>query len=323
MEAMDVAPAYRLPTGTDWEDFSFNSKAHKTSEYELRSTSVQDSSRFSQYEVEAVVVRQRYSLLSGLRRMVTVFPLRDAAWLSVVIFTFASSALIVASFFHLLPLVTPRTTFPEEVTIGAPVAIFVGGMSFLVGGTLATLASFNIERGRPYLTEGGKVRRERARIFSPEWVWFPPWTEMRSVFIPNPAFQAGMLSTLGGYALAISAIAGFPGLLDARAADYPDKVRGLVLIPLIVGGSLLTVGGMVLTAAVQQERWYRPAPLSAAWQGSFWFAMAPAWLVASGAVSIAAPEELVLSSAFMLVASVLFWVGAVLQWFVVMEDYPD
>ncbi|RDA83066.1 hypothetical protein CP532_3857 [Ophiocordyceps camponoti-leonardi (nom. inval.)] len=274
----------------------------------------------------AVTRRRRYGLGSGLRRMVTVFPLRDAAWLSVVLLTFASSALIVAAFFRLLPLVAPWTTFPEELTIGAPVATFVGGVSFLLGGTLATLASFNIERGRPYYPDDGaatKVRRGRALLFSREWVWFPPWSEMRTVYLPNAAFQAGIVSTLGGYALAISAIAGFPGVLDERSATYPDKVRGLVLIPLMVGGSLLLVGGLALTAAAEQERWYLPRPSSAAWQGSFWFAVAPGWLVASAALSFAAPGEMVLSSAFLLVAAVLFWVGASVQWFVVMEDYPD
>ncbi|KAF4585676.1 integral membrane protein [Ophiocordyceps camponoti-floridani] len=209
--------------------------------------------------------RRRYGPGRGLRRIVTVFPVRDADWLSAVAFTVGGLALTIASLLRLVPAMKAPSSSPGRhgVTAEASVAVFVSGVYFLAGSTLAMLAAFNRHRGPA--DDNDTKTRGKAEMLSPQWIWFPTWSELRTVFLPKTAFRAGLISTLGGYVLAMASTVGLPGLLP-HTLRTTTHIRALILTPLIVGAGLLAVGGLVSTVYVRQERWWRPRVLSADWQ---------------------------------------------------------
>ncbi|KAM4066264.1 asparagine synthase domain-containing protein [Hirsutella rhossiliensis] len=148
---------------------------------------------------------------------------------------------------------------------------------FLLGGSLAIFAAFNSNRSSD---SDGRLNKEEnqpstTKYFPPllgkkEWIWWPPWAEFKSLYLPNPAFQAGLISVVGGVILNSSAIAGFPSILgDPSSPDFPSKLQNAVLLPLVIGGACLAAGSLRLIILAQTS-WYKPAILSLAWHASFW-----------------------------------------------------
>lgn len=268
----------------------------------------------------------------GLARILTVAPYRDAQWVVSVLFIVGSTAFTASSFFALFALVFPRAVFPGQMDVAFPTCITVGAGIFFVAGNLATVASFNVNRG-PAPDGAGAVGRKReelapeprynpALLGSKEWVWTPPAAELRAVFLPNPAFQAGLVSMLGGLVLTASAVGGNPLILGPPdAPDFFPKLRDLVLIPLTIGGGLLGLGGLALTL-LAQERWYKPALASVAWHTSFWNTVGAMSLSLSSLYNILFPEDMLSPAVVNFVATWLFFLAAYLQWHMLMAFYP-
>ncbi|KAM4057465.1 integral membrane protein [Hirsutella rhossiliensis] len=266
----------------------------------------------------------------GLRRILSVYPCRDAQWVVAVLFIVGSTSFTASSFFALMPLVFPETAFPGEMEVAFPTTITIGAGMFFLGGNLATIASFNVNRGPVSdddALDGEKgyappPRYNPALLGSKEWVWFPSGAEFRAVFLPNPAFRAGLVSMSGGLILTTAAVGGNPVLLGSpEDPAFPDRLRNFVLIPLTVGGALLAAGGLALTM-LAQERWYKPAVMSVAWHASFWNMLGALSLSLASLYNIVVPEDMLSPAVVNFVGTWLFFLAAYLQWHMVMVFYP-
>ncbi|KAF4585840.1 integral membrane protein [Ophiocordyceps camponoti-floridani] len=268
-----------------------------------------------------------YGPREGIKRMLTVFPVRDAAWITAVAFTVGSLSFTVASLVIILPIFFPPLAFDGQREVVFPAALTVGSASFFIGGNLATLGAFNVDRGPISSDEEKSSSRPTANAYNPallgsnEWVWFPGWTEFRSRYLKNPAFCGGLVAMFGGYVLSTSTITGFPGVLDPEAADFPDQFNRLVMTPLIIGASLLGLGALILTLVIQQK-WYMPAVTDIAWHSTFWNVAGAGWLAFSGVLTILGPEQELFAAIASTASSVLFVVASSLQWYLLMQHYP-
>ncbi|EQL03282.1 hypothetical protein G6O67_004552 [Ophiocordyceps sinensis] len=267
--------------------------------------------------------------LEGLRRMCTVFPYTDAQWVVAILFSVGSISFIASSFFKLLPLVLPETTFEGELSIGFPATIVTGTATFLAGFNLALIASFNAKGSANRENKSSKAefqlpmaKYSPALLGTKQWTWCPSWAELRSLYLPNPAFQAGLISVVAGVLLNISAIAGIPGILgDASLPDFPGKLQKIVLLPHIIGAACLAVGGLQLTL-LAQSNWYKPAVLSMAWHAAFWNMVGAISLSLSGVFTLLAPGEPIKPAIAFSSATGLFLLASFLQWHMVMAFYP-
>ncbi|PHH87672.1 hypothetical protein CDD83_8552 [Cordyceps sp. RAO-2017] len=292
-----------------------------------------DKNRFSEsssdtYEVplsELDLESEPYGLAEGLRRMFTVVAFRDASWIAAILFVIGSTAFVVSAFFQLLPLAIPESAFPGEVELAFPLTIAFGAANFFSGGTLSLIGAFNDGRGplpENKLGQPISTKYHPALLGSKEWVWFPTFAELRSVYLPNPAFRGGLVSMLGGLVLTSAAVMGFPGVLDPEAPDFPAKVKNFIFTPLFIGGSFLSIGALMLTI-LAQERWYKLAPSSVTWQASFWNVAAAGLLVVSIGIVLLDDTQMLASAAINMVSSWLFLLAALLQWYLIMEWLPS
>ncbi|RCI12632.1 hypothetical protein L249_1234 [Ophiocordyceps polyrhachis-furcata BCC 54312] len=268
--------------------------------------------------------RSDYGPREGIARMLTVYPVRDAAWITAVAFMLGGVAFTTAALFTLLPLLFPQLAFPGQQEVAFPAALTTGSAFFFIGGNLATLGAFNVGRGPEPADEAmikKKSKYNPALLGSKEWVWFPPWSDFKANYLSNPAFRGGVIATTGGYVLTSATIIGFPGVLDDKAPDFLDQFKRFVMTPLLIGASFLGIGALVLTLVIQ-ERWYKPAIFLVAWHSTFWNVVGAAFLAASAALTILGPG-LELQSAIATTASSLsFITAASLQWYKLMEFYP-
>ncbi|RDA89104.1 hypothetical protein CP532_2221 [Ophiocordyceps camponoti-leonardi (nom. inval.)] len=257
----------------------------------------------------------------GIKRMLTVYPVRDAAWITAVAFMLGGIAFIAASLFTLLPILFPSTAFEGEQNVAFPAALTTGSAFFFIGGNLATLGAFNVGRGPEPEDEKNRPRYNPALLGSKEWVWFPPWSEFKANYLSNTAFRGGVIATIGGYVLTSSTVLGFPGVLDEKAPDFPDQIKRFVMTPLLIGASMLGLGALVLTLVIQ-ERWYKPAIFLVAWHSTFWNVAGAGWLAASAALTLIGPGLELESAIASTVSSFSFVIAASLQWYMLMEFYP-
>ncbi|RDA89710.1 hypothetical protein CP533_2520 [Ophiocordyceps camponoti-saundersi (nom. inval.)] len=264
-----------------------------------------------------------YGPAEGIKRMLTVYPFRDAAWITAVAFMMGSISFIVAALFTLLPLLSASLAFEGNQTVAFPAALTIGSAFFFIGGNLATLGAFNVGRGPEPAGEELKKRSRYnpALLGSKEWVWFPPWSEFKENYLSNTAFRGGVIATLGGYVLTSSTVIGFPGILDDKAPDFPDQIKQFVMTPLLIGASMLGLGALILTLVIQ-ERWYKPAIFQVAWHSTFWNVTGAGWLAASAALTIIGPGFELLSAVASVVSAMAFIIAASLQWYMLMEFYP-
>ncbi|PHH84239.1 hypothetical protein CDD83_2269 [Cordyceps sp. RAO-2017] len=275
-------------------------------------------------ETEVAAEEDEYGLAEGVRRMLTVFPYRDASWVPAMLFVFGTTAIFVASFFKLMPVVDPGSVFPGEAEVALPVTIAVGAAALISGGGLSILAAFNVNRGPVPVDKAGRPvpgAYHPALLGSREWVWFPGLAELGADFLPNLAFRGGFVAWCGGMTLGVAAVSGLPGVLDPKAADFPRKIDTFILTPLLVGASFIFTGSLMLALA-SQDRWYKPAVASVAWHASFANVLAAACLAASASLGLFAKPRLLLAATANSLAGVFFLIGALLQWFVVMKLFP-
>jgi hypothetical protein len=114
--------------------------------------------------------------------------------------------------------------------------------------------------------------------------------------------------------LSVSGIAGIPGIVDPMSPIFPI----LVFWPQVIGGSMFFLANLVLVFC-EQERWYKPDPMSAMWQGAFQSAVGGFGFMITGVF--------LLQGAFLeggvagLLGSWTFLIGSLIQWYVLMAYY--
>ncbi|KAH8722348.1 hypothetical protein GQ44DRAFT_622857 [Phaeosphaeriaceae sp. PMI808] len=263
------------------------------------------------------VIQQEESSWAVIARMATVYPLKDMTWVVAVMFAVGSLVFTINAFFGLLPLVIPSTQFETNATVAIPATILIGGSLFVIAGFLSIPASINARRGSlniEKLPEGATAEYRPALVGSKEWVWFLPSSELKDITLHNRPFQAGLIQVVGGMILSISAVAGTPGVVDPMSPIFPT----LVFWPQVIGGAMFALANLMLVIS-EQEKWYKPKPLNAAWQGAFQSFVGGFGFMITGVFLL---QGAILESAVAAFGgSWAFFIGSLIQWYIVMQIY--
>ncbi|KAF6835631.1 integral membrane protein [Colletotrichum musicola] len=266
------------------------------------------------FSVESNTCRKGFSRIGA---MLTIYPYRDMGWLATMAFIAGGICFCLNGIFSLFPIVSPKLDFPgQESAIQA--TLTVGGTLFALSGFMGLLAAFNVDRGVLDPKKDAPDAYKPALLGSDEWVWFANWYELKSIFLPSPAFRAGILQLFAGIFFTISAVAGIPGVLDLT---HPNASIIFVSSPQLIGGSLFVLAGLLMIY-LSQDKWYIPKILDASWQNGFWNLVGAGSFLAVGVVSLVAKGAALAIAALFLTGGLGFFMAALIQWYIIMEFYP-
>ncbi|KAH7127232.1 hypothetical protein B0J11DRAFT_527525 [Dendryphion nanum] len=207
-----------------------------------------------------------------LRKMYTIFPLRDPIYLVTIVFTLGSLDLVINAFFDLLPRTVPSTFFATSETIAVPTTVLIGSIFFFVAGILDTFAALNADNGTLETSKSPNPDGETiathtsykpALLFTPEWTWRPSSEKFSLLASTNLAFQAGLIVLFGGIIFMMAGITDFPGVVPSSSLFFGT----LVFAPQAVHGALFFLANGLLALSLQ-EKWWRPKWSDADWQGA-------------------------------------------------------
>ncbi|KAF1844723.1 uncharacterized protein K460DRAFT_394548 [Cucurbitaria berberidis CBS 394.84] len=253
-----------------------------------------------------------------IRRMFTVYPYRDMGWLVSIVFMLGSIAFSINAGVALLIAKDPSAASAEKATVSL-VSISTGSVLFLLVGFMGLLTAFNVDRRVIDLKVDDDGAYKPALIGSSEWVWWPTWLELRTVYLPNLAFRAGLVQLVGGIAFTVTAVAGLPGVIDLTD---PSKILTFISAPQVIGGSMFLCASLILLF-LAQDKWYRPKPLDASWQNGIWNTIGAIGFFTVGLISVLAPAQAVASASLFLLGGGSFFIGSLIQWYMIMEHYPS
>ncbi|TLS27952.1 hypothetical protein PpBr36_02007 [Pyricularia pennisetigena] len=266
-----------------------------------------------------VVIEVDASSRGRIVRMFTVFPYRDMSWVVAFGFVLGSIVFMVNAVLGVLPVIDPALAFPTLTTVALPATILLGAVLFLVSGCLGIVSAFNADRGTVEVPIKGAMSGANYRpalIGSESWVWIPSAAIFAKVAQTLP-FQAGAFQLTGGMILSVSAFAGLPGLLNPE--ENLTLFQALVFLPQVIGGSMFTLANVALTMFVQ-DRWYKPKPSSADWQGGFWNAVGSSGFAITGVLLLLGDSNGAAWTS--LYGSAAFLMGSVIQLYALMEFHP-
>ncbi|KAI5918969.1 hypothetical protein F4810DRAFT_703871 [Camillea tinctor] len=253
-------------------------------------------------------------------RMFTIFPYRDASWVTAILFVVGSISFVINAFFASLPTLAPETEFPGEVLIGGTATLVSGAVLFTVGGTLGLIASWNADKGEfepGEKTEEGPTKTYKpALLGSKAWRWAPSGADLRGLLRTIP-FQSALIQFSGGMVLSVSIVGGWPGLLSH---DNVLAMQILVYTPLSLGGLMFFFANLSMLIWLQ-DRWYKPKFNSAPWQSAFWSSI--------GAFNFAVVGfslflgDIMSSIVATFIGSFTFLMGSIFQWYDLMAFHPD
>jgi hypothetical protein len=249
------------------------------------------------------------SFTTRLKKMLTIFPVRDPIYLVAIIFLLGSIDLVINAFFDLLPRTNPSTFFETEETVAVPTTVLIGSILFFAAGILDTFGALNADAGT--MKDDGVFRP--ALLGSAEFKWIPSRIKVVELAMNNLAFQAGLLVLFGGVIFMFAGIVDFPGVV--REENNP--LFGLVVFgPQVIHGMLFFVANGML-ALSEQEKWYKLKIRDADWQSAFLNAVGGFGFMMAG-FFLFQKEELKAAIAAM-VGSWAFLTGSLIRWWVVME----
>ncbi|KAF2657734.1 hypothetical protein K491DRAFT_703271 [Lophiostoma macrostomum CBS 122681] len=255
------------------------------------------------------------SFTQRVKKMYTVFPVRDPTYLVAVVFSLGSLDLIINAFFELLPQAHPESMFETQKMLAIPSTTLIGSALFLVAGFLDTFGALNADRGTLETTKSGEgvsTVYKPALLGSKEWAWVPSSQKFKDLLLGNLAFQAGLIVLFGGIIFMISGVTEFPDIIPEDSPFFGLLVFG----PQVIHGAMFFIANALL-ALSEQDSWWKPKLSDADWQGAmlntvggFGFMMAGFFMFQG--------EELA-SAIAALSGSWAFLVGSLLRWYVVME----
>ncbi|RDW77938.1 hypothetical protein BP5796_05790 [Coleophoma crateriformis] len=158
-----------------------------------------------------------------------------------------------------------------------------------------------------------------ALIGDDAFIWWPTMQQYRRVYWNDKTFNAGMNQWLGTIVFAVATITAVPGVADLTNTTIFYYAN---LLPATLGGFLFLIAAIFQMGAAQ-EKWYLPRPLHLDWQIGFWNAIGSVGFTLAGALFYPGTAALSLQATL---AS--FWgswaylIGSVLQWYLVMGNYP-
>ncbi|KAL2075204.1 hypothetical protein VTL71DRAFT_146 [Oculimacula yallundae] len=272
--------------------------------------------------------RIKMGFVEGIVRMATIYPYRDMDWLVKIIFAVGSTSFLVNAIFGYRAVVAPESLFDGELTLAIPATLTCGAVLFLIGGYMQMLARFNAFGLR---NQGGvEVVKEKsmeitrdplvAMLGSKEWMWFPTSAEYR-IMSQDTFFKADLILFIGGHIFSIATVAGFPGVIDFTNPANLFLIQATIFFPQVVGGTFFFVASLIGLVTAQRA-WYVPNMSDLDWQGAFWNSLGAAGFVLAGATLIVLPTVPLSTALASLIGSWAFLLGGLIQWFVLMREYP-
>jgi hypothetical protein len=152
------------------------------------------------------------------------------------------------------------------------------------------------------------------------WQWYPSWYALRTHYLHELGFLAGMAQFLGATIFSISGFTALPGIQNHLSQPV---LNGIYWVPQIIGGTGFIVSS-TLYMLETQDRWYRPAFGVMGWHIGFWNFVGAIGFTACGALGPAygnygAQEQASVATFY---GSWAFLVGSVLQWYESLQKHP-
>lgn len=249
------------------------------------------------------------SILNTTWLMITYYPVWDISWCVAYIFTIGSVLWVVNSFFALLPLIRPSSTFHNEVLVGGGVTAFIGATIFEVGSILLILEAVNENREGCFgwavetayeeysnRAEKGKGcalkivpkdqacthhhRNKKNLVGSPDNLSpNTPQSSKTKSWIWCPSWkelkshyshELGFLASLSQlFGATIFWISGLTALPGIFNNLSPGLLDGIYWTPQVVGGCGFIVSGWLFMIETQKH-WWLPAPKVLGWHVGIW-----------------------------------------------------
>lgn len=99
------------------------------------------------------------------------------------------------------------------------------------------------------------------------WQWFPSWHDLRTHYLHELGFLAGVAQLCGATVFGISGITALPGI--QKHLTPQSTLNGAYWIPQVIGGSGFIVSSSLYMLETQ-KKWYIPAFHVLGWHIGFW-----------------------------------------------------
>ena len=153
------------------------------------------------------------------------------------------------------------------------------------------------------------------------WQWFPTWHDLRTHYLHELGFIAGMAQLFGATIFGISGFTALPGIQNNLSPQW--RLNVAYWIPQVVGGSGFIVSG-TLYMLETQKFWWTPAWGVLGWHIGFWNWIGAFGFTLSGALGMAYGN----SGAQYQAGCATFWgswaflIGSLLQWYEALDKHP-
>ncbi|KAL7934142.1 hypothetical protein V8C35DRAFT_303331 [Trichoderma chlorosporum] len=117
-----------------------------------------------------------------------------------------------------------------------------------------------------------------------QWQWFPSWHDLRTHYLHELGFLAGMAQLFGATVFGVSGFTALPGINNNLTPQW--RLNAAFWIPQVVGGSGFIVSGTLYMLETQQK-WWKPAPHVLGWHIAFWNLVGAFGFTLSGALGMA------------------------------------
>lgn len=249
------------------------------------------------------------TILKGIGRMFTQYPIWDVSYLVATVFTLGSVVWVINAFFDYLPYVQPSTDFATETGYGGGITAFIGATIFEFGSFLLMAEAINenrtgcfgwaVEQLEAGLREKGgsgiRLRPADCTHHHPNkrnLVGKPAdqSSEKQAVVSANSSnnspswvwwpgwhelrthyfHEIGFLACLSQlFGATIFWISGFTALPGIYNVMSPGLIDGIYWTPQVVGGLGFVVSGTLFMIETQ-PKWYIPAPKVLGWHIGLW-----------------------------------------------------
>lgn len=141
---------------SEWPNFPFEEELKNQQDDQRLKTSTTPTTR-SRFSPFRSPTPRGSSFLKRLKRMWTLFPIRDISWIVAFSFTIGSATFVINGFFLLLPLIDPATDFATETPYATPASSVLGTLIFLIGGYAGLLEGLNLTGKEMTVADGLNV----------------------------------------------------------------------------------------------------------------------------------------------------------------------
>ncbi|CAK7216071.1 hypothetical protein SCUCBS95973_002680 [Sporothrix curviconia] len=202
-------------------------------------------------------------------------------------------------------------TVQEEPTVGGkPIGLMASDDSYSSSDMDHTATATSTS------TDSTRIHPQRRN-----WVWWPSWQELRTVYAREMGFWACIIQLFGATVFWICGFTGLPPIYDRLSTA---GINGAFWAPQVIGG-----WGFIISSAMfmleTQRKWYLPAPQLLGWHIGLWNLIGAIGFTLCGALGFGAATNSAVSYASCMstfVGSWAFLIGSIIQWYESLDKHP-